>query len=111
MTDGTKKQAYWIEQQQLWETSGISQRMYCQREGLSFATFDYWRRRARERSVSAPQEAPLTLVPVRVASGASHVPDTPALHPMTLQSPSGWQLHFSAPAELAALLPLLRQLS
>jgi len=113
-----KKLAYWTEHHQAWEASGVTQRVYCQREGLSLATFHYSRRLARDHessqskttpvSGSVPQKAPLTLVPVRIANDAGANPA--AVSKLTLRSPGGWQFGFSAAAELAALLPLLRQL-
>lgn len=118
MAVDVKKLAYWTEHHHAWEVSGVTQRVYCQREGLSFATFDYWRRLARDQGNCLGQEATLTLVPVRVASGAGHHTDVsavsalplPALQSITLRSPGGWQISFSTAEELAALLPLLQQL-
>ena len=39
--------AYWADHYQRWQTSGLSQRTYCEREGVSYSSFDHWRRQAR----------------------------------------------------------------
>ena len=38
-----------------WKNSGTSQREYCETNGLSLATFQWWRKRLRQSSVSAPE--------------------------------------------------------
>ncbi|MFZ6876517.1 IS66 family insertion sequence element accessory protein TnpA, partial [Undibacterium sp. Di27W] len=45
-TSDPDKLAFWRKQCQDWQGSGLSQRAFCQREGLVYSSFDYWRRRA-----------------------------------------------------------------
>jgi hypothetical protein len=45
MTENDKmKLQHWTQQIKDWESSRITQRAYCEREGLKYGTFDYWRR-------------------------------------------------------------------
>jgi hypothetical protein len=105
-----RKLEYWVQHHQSWQASGLSQVAYCQREGLSFSSFDHWRRRARAAmgltsatsALPPPTTKPLNLVPVEVKSTA------PASE-IVLQSPSGWQLRCTLNI-LEVVLPLLRQL-
>jgi hypothetical protein len=44
--DKTKLQ-HWTQRLKDWAASGVTQRAYCEREGLKYGTFDYWRRQIR----------------------------------------------------------------
>ena len=46
---GTKfaKEKYWQEHIAEWKASGLSQRVYCQRNLLALATFGYWRHKLK----------------------------------------------------------------
>lgn len=46
---GTKsaKEKFWQEHIAEWRASGLSQRVYCQRNLLAVATFGYWRRKLK----------------------------------------------------------------
>lgn len=104
------KLGHWTQQFKNWETSGITQRAYCEREGLKYGSFDYWRRQIRStgatvKSTSAPVAAKkLTLVPVRVS-------DKRPSDCIVLRNPSGWQLELSGTVDTAWLASLLRELS
>ncbi|WP_086134638.1 IS66 family insertion sequence element accessory protein TnpA [Methylocaldum sp. SAD2] len=68
--------AFWRRHWAAWQSSGLSQRAYCQQPGLSFSAFGYWRSRVKD---SATSPAP-AFVPVRVetaAREASGVTETP----------------------------------
>ena len=43
---------------QAWRESGLSQRAFCEREGVSLATFSYWRQKERLGGERAPSPAP-----------------------------------------------------
>ena len=49
---GTKsaKEKFWQEHIAEWKASGLSQRVYCQRNLLAVATFGYWRRKLKLQS-------------------------------------------------------------
>jgi len=107
MAHDPKKLAYWADRHRSWQTSGLSQRSYCQREGLSFASFDYWRRRARTAVSAAAATHPqpqrkLTLVPVQL--------DIAASRDILLKSPAGWQVALPATLDPGVLSHLLSQL-
>ncbi len=54
--------AFWRRHWAAWQSSGLSQRAYCQQQGVSFSAFGYWRSRVKDRATSP---APV-FVPVRV---------------------------------------------
>lgn len=88
-----KKRSHWAEHHRRWQTSGLSQRQYCQRESLSLSSFDRWRRLIREAAtvVSAARLAPaaqekLALVPAQLDAVSC------AGTPVILRSPAGWQV-------------------
>lgn len=93
MASDVVKVRYWREHMKGWQASGMSQRGYCQREGLALSSFDHWRRRLKQIGVATAKkrptrsEAPLTLLPVRV------IPE-PMPGGLSLTSPGGWQMTF-----------------
>ncbi len=91
-------QAYWQGHLTGWLESGLTQQAYCERHGLSKASFYRW----REKQKSALAAKPLTLVPVAIeAPGAQGA--------VRLQSPGRWRIE--VPGVGAAWLgALLRQL-
>lgn len=109
MAHDPKKLAYWADHYRNWQSSGLSQRSYCQRERLSFASFDHWRRRAREAAdttpsvVKQPNDSKLTLVPVRVGVAAN-------TGDIQLRSPAGWCVSVPATLGLDAVAQLLSRL-
>tara|TARA_B110001454_G_scaffold211758_1_gene227785 strand:+ start:242 stop:580 length:339 start_codon:yes stop_codon:yes gene_type:complete len=57
MSEKAKKEAYWSEQNQEWEMSGLGQQKFCEQRGLSYRKFIYWRGllRAGRKSDSKPK--------------------------------------------------------
>lgn len=106
--DKTKLQ-HWTQRLKDWETSGVTQRAYCEREGLKYGTFDYWRRQIRSTGATAKPTSNrvaakrLTLVPVRVS-------DKRPSDGIILRNPSGWQLELPGTINTAWLASLLREL-
>jgi hypothetical protein len=102
-----EKWQYWTGHTKRWETSGLAQRAYCQREGLKFATFDYWRRQIHASAKAKPAKKQstgnLTLVPIRVTDQQNN-------SAIVLRSPAGWQLRLSSMVEPAWLINILRSL-
>jgi hypothetical protein len=45
MNQSKKNQAYWSEQNTLWESSGLGQQKFCEQQGLVYQQFVYWRGR------------------------------------------------------------------
>ncbi|MFZ6876560.1 IS66 family insertion sequence element accessory protein TnpA, partial [Undibacterium sp. Di27W] len=88
--------AFWRKQCQDWQGSGLSQRAFCQREGLVYSSFDYWRRRAAPvvASKKTVQPRALTLVAAVAVPDAhpqSAIP--PVADTLHLRSPGGWQIN------------------
>jgi len=127
---GQHKGALWQARFAAWAASGLTQRAFCAREGLSLSTFDYWRRRhLHGRAGASVEVAPPAAkqLPARVrAHPAAARGDGPApltLVPLTLEaaprgaagliltSPQGWRLTLSGDACPAWLGTLLRQLA
>lgn len=75
MSDRAARAVFWRDHWQAWAVSGVSQRAYCTHHGLCYASFSYWRQRARPAGIGA---AP-TFVPVVVE-------DLPAPQPMVAVS-------------------------
>jgi hypothetical protein len=66
MKEEGERERYWQAHRVAWQSSGLSQRAYCQREGLSFSAFGYWRSR-----VKAMGQAPLpAFMPVLIEAPA-----------------------------------------
>lgn len=109
MASDVGKQRYWREHMEGWQASGLSQRGYCQREGLALSSFDHWRRRLKQLGATSASTQParphaaLTLVPVRVIR-------EPAQGELSLSSPGGWRLAFPAAVDSAWLLEVLKPL-
>ena len=110
MAQDGKKLAYWRRHFERWQSSGLTRRAYCAREGLALSTFDHWRREARKAaqrdSASVPATLPntsLTLVPVRI--------DAPEeISGVRLQSPAGWQVTLPAKLNPEVLATLVARL-
>ena len=108
MAQDGKKLAYWKGHIKGWQSSGLSQRLYCDREGLALSSFDRWQRLIRkERDIKAEPTAgqgKLTLVPVQVSRAAEISAD------ILLRSPAGWQVSLPATWALEQLAQLFSRL-
>ena len=63
-----KTREYWTEEVQRWRSSGLTQKEYCSKEGLSLERFGTWKRRLdREDNGGA-----LVPVPAGIVSSALH---------------------------------------
>ena len=63
-----------------WAVSGLSQRAYCARHGLSYAAFGYWRNRVKEKpAVPTPAFVPVVVEPPAEATASvmASVPISP----------------------------------
>ena len=92
----------WQQRLDRFRTSGLTVANFCEREGISTASFYAWRRRFEASPAPAAADAP-RLVPVRLAT-------PPANAPVELLLPSGVVLRLSPDTDLLwlrQLLPLL----
>jgi len=75
MSDRAARTVFWRGHWQAWAESGVSQRAFCTQHGLCYATFSYWRQRARP---AASAGAPAF---VRVVVGGRPAPQAPVAAP------------------------------
>jgi hypothetical protein len=66
MKEEGERERYWQSHRIAWHSSGLNQRAYCQREGLSFSAFGYW----RSRMNATPTTLAATFVPVLIEAPA-----------------------------------------
>jgi hypothetical protein len=62
------RQQYWGGQVELWRASGLTQKQYCMREGISLERFGTWKRRFDREGQNA--SGGLVPVPSRIISSA-----------------------------------------
>jgi len=55
---GAERRKYWKEHIERWCNSGMTQKDYCQENGLKWSTFHYWKQRLQEKP------SPLSIVQV-----------------------------------------------
>jgi hypothetical protein len=75
-----------------WRESGLSQKTYCQQQGLSIASFGYWRTRLHRKPVDSGK-----FIPVKLSGATSSV---------TVLLPAGLRIDCPVHA-LAEVLPVL----
>jgi hypothetical protein len=69
-----KTREYWTEEVRRWRTSGLTQKHYCIREGISLERLGTWKRRLDREGQK--QTGALVAVPSRIVSSALHVSAT-----------------------------------
>jgi hypothetical protein len=62
--NSSEKSRFWQSHIDQWSTSSTTQVAYCQAHGLKLATFQYWRKRLREKTVPVESGAFVPLVAV-----------------------------------------------
>ena len=86
------KRDFWRRHIEGWRQSKLSQKTYCQQQGISFASFGYWRARLKRQTESGGK-----LIPVNIAKASSSV---------TVFLPLGVRLEIPAHT-LAEVLPVI----
>ena len=100
-----EKAAYWRQQVDGFQASGLSVKNYCAQEGLAVATLHYWRKRFADAVEPRPMVhgtegfLPVTLAPVR-----------PSVSPVEIMLLSGRSLKLTAPMDTGWLHTLVRVL-
>ena len=87
----------WAQYESGWKSSGLTQRRYCERESISYASFKRWRL-VLGRGRSVPGEAK-RFIPVRAGTAES----APAMSRSTLQT-RGWGVQIRLRGERAVVL-------
>lgn len=66
-----KSQSYWQKQIDSWKRSGLSQREYCRKSGITVSAFYYWNKKLqKQQKAEQPQFYPLTLPNVPEVGGS-----------------------------------------
>ena len=100
-----EKTAYWRQQVDGFQASGLSVKNYCAQEGIAVATLHYWRKRFADAAEPRPMVhgtegfLPVTLAPVR-----------PSVSPVEIHLLSGRSLKLTAPMDAGWLHTLVRVL-
>lgn len=100
-----ERAAYWRQQIDGFQASGLTVKDYCAQAGIAVATLHYWRKRfaatSEPRSMAAVPEGflPVTLAPVRAA-----------VSPVEIHLLSGRSLKLAAPMDTGWLQTLVRVL-
>ena len=100
-----EKAAYWRQQVDGFQASGLSVKNYCAQEGIAVATLHYWRKRFADAVEPRPIVhgtkgfLPVTLAPVR-----------PSASPVEIMLLSGRSLKLTAPMDTGWLHTLVRVL-
>ncbi len=89
----------WQQRLDRFRTSGLTVANFCEREGISTASFYAWRRRLHHDPTPPADDAP-RLIPVRLVT-------PPASAPVELLLPSGVKLRVTPDTDLAWLRQLL----
>ena len=100
-----EKAAYWRQQIDGFQASGLSAKNYCAQEGIAVATLHYWRKRfadavqSQQRATGTEDFLPVTVAPVR-----------PSVSPVEIHLLSGRSLKLTAPMDTGWLHTLVRVL-
>lgn len=68
------RRQYWSGQVDQWRSSGLTQKEYCSKQGISLERFGTWKRRLDRESQKQP--GALVAVPSRIVTSALHTPCT-----------------------------------
>jgi hypothetical protein len=96
------KQAYWDRRIGQWRDSGLSQRVFCETQGLALSTFQWWRKRLAEGSRGQRNFLPIEIKAAGPASAAAVV---------HVELKSGTRLRLEGEAALRAVAALVRRVS
>lgn len=102
-------EAEWSALVAAWQRSGLSQRAFAERMGVTGAALSYWKRKL-DRPACAPDAvtpAAPTFVPVALAPAPAPAPPTTSFEVL---SPTGWRVRVPADFEAHALGRLLATL-
>lgn len=106
MSKIAKRQAHWLEQNTLWESSGLSQQKFCEQQGLVYKQFIYWRGRLN-RSTAQNAEPKL----LKVSTSPTLPPAKAALVScLEVILPTGIKLHIKSDADISKASKLIQLL-
>jgi len=91
----------WREIIEAWNESSQSQKVYCQRLGISFNTFSYVRSKMLQKEKPKTQFIPLTIK-------SNNEEKSPSSSLIVLENPHGYKLHLSVSLSLEQLAKLFK---
>jgi hypothetical protein len=108
MIKSIKGQAYWLEQNTQWESSGLAQQKFCEQQGLVYKQFVYWRGRLnRNKTIKAePKLLKVSTAPVRQLSQSIAEPASC----LEVILPTGIKLHIKVEADISKASALIQLL-
>lgn len=104
MSKGRTRQAYWLEKNTLWQSSGLSQHQFCEQHGLVYGQFVYWRGRLN-RNNAMNTEAKL----LRVSTTPSQAIAEPTSC-LEVILPGGIKLYIKSDADIGKATMLIQLL-
>ena len=110
MSSEVSKSEFWRSAIASWESSGLSQQAYCERHGLSYVRFTYWRGLQLK---SLKQSKSSDFIPVRIRESEDSVVEQTAPLPtgMVVQLPTGGHLFLCHEREVSLASALLKSLA
>jgi len=105
-----EKGSFWRLAVKEFQTSGLSVRAFCAREGLSQASFYAWRRSLRQRDAEPEQPELIPVDVVGPVDGLSVRGEPAGAERLELTTPGGFTLRFPAdiaPRQLGAVLGVI----
>ena len=102
------RQAYWVEQNTQWESSGLAQQKFCEQQGLTYRQFIYWRGRLNknESGNEGPKQLRVSTTPVGQPYPAIHEPESC----LEVILPTGIKLHIKSDADIVKACTLIHLL-
>jgi hypothetical protein len=88
---------------EIWQSSGQSQRIFCQEKDLAYSKFHYWRKKYEEYRSPSSSEEPFVALTVKKSMPSGTV----ALGAVELVFPDGRRLIFNQDVEAGFLKTLL----
>ena len=95
-SDAIDAESFWQGQVADWQASGLTQKAYCEEQGLRYTAFGYWVRKLRREAEPSPGKKPTCFVPVVPATATG----------LSLALPNGLEIRGIDSGNL----PLVRQL-
>ena len=108
MSTQAKKQEYWSEQNQLWQSSTLSQQKFCEEQGLSYRQFVFWRGHLKAQKLDC-SEPKLLKISTEVARPKSMAISEPSSN-LEVILPSGVKLYIKSEADINKAGALIRLL-
>lgn len=108
MSARTTRQAYWSEQNTLWESSGLAQQKFCKQQGLVYKEFVYWRGVLKKTKVSTSEPKLLKISIPATQQTSPSIAESPSCLEVIL--PMGIKLYIKTEADIGKASSLIQLL-